>query len=105
TTGTIRVWASDVNGSIVASLGLVDNSAKLNFVATKGGVYTFSFENSLAESAKVTFSYQTDPELSSDNTSILPLTYLPVFVVVTIVGCILIIYFNRKKRKHIKQTD
>jgi hypothetical protein len=105
TTSTIRVWASDANGSIVANLGLVDNSAQLNFVATKGAIYTFSFENSLAESAKVTLAYQTDPELSSDNTSMLPITYLPVFIVVTVVGCILIVYFSRKNRKHTKNTE
>lgn len=100
TSGTIRVWASDVNGSLVSNLGLVDNSGKLNFVATKGGIYTINFENNVANSATVTFSYQTDPELSTGNTSVLPITYLPVFIAITVVGCIVIIYLSRKNRKN-----
>lgn len=98
-TGTIRVWASDANGSLVANLGLVDNQGQLNFIAVKGGVYTLSFENNLPDTVQVTFSYQTDPDTSGGNTSVLPISYLPVFIIVTVVGCILIIYFGRRKHK------
>lgn len=98
-TGTIRVWASDANGSLVANPGLVDNQGQLNFIAVKGGVYTLSFENNLPDTVQVTFSYQTDPDTSGENTSVLPISYLPVFIIVTVVGCILIIYFARRKNK------
>lgn len=103
TSATIRVWASDKNGSLIANLGLIDNSAQLNFVALNSGVYTISFESSIANSASVTFTYQTDPDVTGGNTSTLPITYLPVFIVITIVGIVVIIYISRKNRKSAKQ--
>lgn len=102
TTGTVRVWASDANGSLVANLGLVDNQGQLNFVAVKGGVYTISFENNLLSTVQVTFSYQTNPDISGGNNSVLPISYLPVFIIVTVVGCVLIIYFGRRNRRKVK---
>jgi hypothetical protein len=99
TSATIRVWASDKNGSLIANLGLVDNSAQLNFVAPNSGVYTISFEASVANPASVTFTYQTDPDVTGSNTSTLPITYLPIFVTITIVGIVVIIYISLKNRK------
>lgn len=102
TTNTVRVWVSDANGSLIANPGLVDNTAIFSFVAVKEGNYYINFENPLSSSASVTFTYQTDPELQSDNSSLLPFWLLPVFVLVTIVGAILIVYFSRRKRLQTK---
>lgn len=101
TTGTVRVWVSDQNGSLIASPGLVDHSASFNFTAAKEGNYYVNFENPMPTSASVTFTYQTDPELPSSNQSILPFWLLPVFVIITVVGVIVIFYFSRR-RKHAK---
>jgi hypothetical protein len=103
TNAAIRVWASDKNGSLVANLGLIDNSAQLNFVAPNSGIYTISFEASVANTASVTFTYQTTPDVTGGNTSVLPITYLPVFIAITIVGIVAIIYFSRKNRKTAKE--
>jgi hypothetical protein len=103
TSATIRVWASDKNGSLVSNLGLIDNSAQLNFVAPNDGIYTINFENNLANPSSVTFTYQTNPDVTGGNTSILPITYLPIFIAITIVGIVAIIYISRKNRKSNKQ--
>lgn len=103
TSATIRVWASDKNGSLIANLGLIDNSAQLNFVAPNSGIYTISFESSIAKPASVTFTYQTNPDVTGDNTSMLPITYLPIFIAITIVGIVVIIYISRKNRQNAKQ--
>lgn len=103
TSATIRVWASDKNGSLVANSGLIDNNAQLNFVAPNDGIYTFNFENNLGNSASVTFTYQTNPDVTGDNSSILPITYLPIFIAITIVGIFLIFYLTRKNHKNSKQ--
>lgn len=102
TTGTVRVWVSDPNGSLIANPGLVDHTASFNFTASKEGNYYVNFENPMPTSASVTFTYQTDPELPSGNQSILPFWLLPVFAAITVVGVIVILYFSRK-RKHAKQ--
>jgi hypothetical protein len=99
TSGTIRVWASDKNGSLIANLGLIDSSGNLNFVAPNDGIYTFNFENDLANPASVTFTYQTNPDVTGGTTSMLPITYLPIFIAITIVGIAAIIYVTRKNRK------
>lgn len=103
TSATVRVWASDKNGSLVANAGLIDNNGQLNFAAPNSGVYTISFEASVANPASVTFTYQTTPDVTGGNTSILPITYLPVFIAITIVGIVAIIYVSRKNRKTDKQ--
>jgi hypothetical protein len=100
TTATVRVWVSDQNGSIITNLGLVDSTANFSFVATKEGNYYVYFENPLSNTASVTFTYQTDPELPSSNQPLLPFWLLPVFIAITVVGAIMIIYFGRRKRKH-----
>ncbi len=100
TTGLVRVWVNDANGSIVANLGIFDQNAQLNFVAAKEGNYTINFEDDLPNTIQVTVSYQTDPELQTDSSSLLPYVYLPVFVVVTVAGVVLILFFSRKNRKN-----
>ena len=99
TTGTVRVWVSDQNGSLIANPGLVDNTASFNFTAAKEGNYYVYFENPLSSSAAVTFTYQTDPDVTSGTQSILPFWLLPVFVVITIAGCILLFYVIRRRGK------
>ncbi len=98
TTGTVRVWVSDANGSLAANLGLVDSSAKFGFVANNAGKYYVNFENNLGNSVQVTFTYQTDPELPGGG-SLIPFSYWPVFAAITVVGAVLIVYFIRKNRK------
>jgi hypothetical protein len=101
TTNTIRVLVNDANGTLLTNLGLVDNHTDFSFVAAKTGDYFVIFENPLSTTAQVTFTYQTDPGLSNSN-SLIPLSLWPVFVIITVVGCILIIYLNRRNRKHRK---
>lgn len=100
TTNTVRVWVSDANGSLIANPGLVDSTASFSFVAAKEGNYYVNFENPMSNSASVTFTYQTDPELPSGDSSLLPFWLLPVFIAVTVVGVIVIFYFSRRKREH-----
>jgi hypothetical protein len=99
TTGTVRVWVNDANGALITNPGLVDKTAIFNFTAAKDGNYYVNFENPLSSTASVTFTYQTDPEIPSNNQPILPFWLLPVFIAITVAGCVLILYFSRK-RKH-----
>lgn len=99
TSSTVRVWVSDPNGTLIANPGLVDSSASFSFVAAKEGNYYVSFENPLANPATVTFTYQTNPDISGGNPSLLPFSIWPIFAVVTVVGCVLIVYLSRRKRR------
>jgi hypothetical protein len=103
TSSTIRVWASDKNGSLVANAGLIDNNGQLNFAAPNSGIYTISFESTVANPASVILTYQTTPDVTAGNSSVLPITYLPVFIAITIVGIVAIIYVSRKNSKTAKQ--
>ena len=100
TTGTIRFWANAPNGAQIVNLGLIDETAKFSFVAQETGNYTLNFENDLPTSVQVTFSYATDPEISSGNPTGTPLSYILTLIVVTVVGSVLIIYFVRRKNKN-----
>ena len=100
TTGTIRFWVSAPNGAPIIDLGLIDKADKFSFVAQQNGNYKLNFENSLTDSIKVTFSYVTDPELSSgNNTTGIPPVYLLLSIVIAVLGSILIIFFIRCKNK------
>jgi hypothetical protein len=101
TTNTIRVLANDANGILHANIGLVDSHTDFSFVAAKTGDYFVIFENPLSITAQVTFTYKTDPELSKSN-SLIPLSFWPVFVIITIFGCVLIIYLSHRNRKYKK---
>jgi hypothetical protein len=96
TTATVRVWVSDANGSLVTNLGLVDSTASFSFVAAQEGNYHVYFENSLSTSAEVAFTYETDPELGGG--SLLPFWLWPVFVAVTVGGCIAVLYLSRRRK-------
>jgi hypothetical protein len=100
TTGTIRFWANAPNGVQIVNLGLIDETAKFSFVAQETGNYTLNFENDLPTSVQVTFSYATDPEISSGNPTGTPLSYLLYLIVIIVVGSVLIIYFVRRKNKN-----
>jgi hypothetical protein len=108
TTGTIRFWVSDPNGIQIVNLGLIDNSGSFGFVTAQDGNYTLNFENDLPNSSpiQVTFSYTTNPDISSGNTSTgtSPI-YLVISIIIAIVGSILIIFLIRRKGKRQAAID
>jgi hypothetical protein len=102
TTGTIRFWVNDPNGAQIVNLGLIDKSASFGFISLQDGNYTLNFENDLPNSnpIQVTFSYTTNPDISTGNSSTgTPTIYILISVIVAIVGSILIIFFIRRKGK------
>jgi hypothetical protein len=107
TTGTVRFWVSAPNGAQIVNLGLIDKEDNFSFVSQQNGNYTFNFENSLTKSIQVTFSYVTDPDISSsDNSSGIPLVYLLLSFGIAVLGSILIIFFIRRKNKfHVSEVS
>ena len=100
TTGTVRFWVSAPNGAQIVNLGLIDKTTTFSFVANQNGNYTMNFENGLTNSIQVTFSYITNPDISSDNNSTgIPLVYLVISIVIAALGSILIFFFVRRKNK------
>ena len=102
TTATIRFWVNAPNGAQIVNLGLIDRTAAFSFVAQKDGNYSLNFESGLPSSGsvQVTFSYTTNPDLpESNNSTGTPLTYLPIPIVIAVVGSILIIFFGRRRSK------
>ncbi len=97
TTGPVRVWVNDANGSQLANLGIVDTTGQINFVATQQGSYYINFENNVANSVQVTFTYQTNPEL--ENNSAFPLTLLPIIAIIIAAVCIILVIVIRRKFK------
>jgi hypothetical protein len=97
TSGTIRFWASDPDGALIVNLGLVDNATTFSFVTQQAGNYTLNFENNLPNPVQVNFAYQTNPDLSSNNSK--PLIYLTIPTAIAISGSVLIIVLVRRKRK------
>lgn len=106
TTGTVRFWVSNPNGTQIVNLGLIDKTTPFSFVANQNGNYTMNFENGLTNSIQVTFSYVTNPDISSGNNSTgTPLVYLVISIVIGILGSILIIFFVRRKKKiHVSEV-
>jgi len=103
TTNTIRVWIHDQNGSQIVNLGLVDKEAEFSFITNNAGKYYVNFENNLGNTVKVTFTYQTYPELPND--PLIPLSYWPIFAAITTALLCLIIYWIRhKKPKTLNET-
>ncbi len=98
TSGVIRVWVSAPDGAQVANLGLVDEPTKISFVATKGGNYTFNFENGIVGSnpVQVSFSFTTDPDISSGDSQGLPPITLAAIAIIGIVGSVLIFVTIRR---------
>jgi hypothetical protein len=99
TTGTIRFWVSDSKGFQIVNLGLVDQEATFSFVAQQTGNYTLNFENDLSNPILVTFSYETNPNISTNNSLSLPLIYLAISITVAVIGSVLIIGLARRKGK------
>jgi hypothetical protein len=100
TTGTVRFWVSAPNGAQVVNLGLIDKAATFSFVAPQNGTYSLNFENNLANSIQVTFSYTTNPQIPDNNNSTGPsLIYLLITVIIAVFGSILIIFIIRRKSK------
>ena len=97
TTGPVRVWVNDANGTQLVNLGLVDATGQINFVATHQGNYYINFENNLANTVEVTFTYQTDPEL--ENSSAFPVALLPIIAIVIAAVCIVLVIVIRRKFK------
>jgi hypothetical protein len=97
TTGTVRVWVNDANGTQLANLGLVDTNGQFSFVATHEGNYYVNFENNLANTVQVTFTYQTNPEL--ETSSALPVFLLPIVAIIIASVCIVLVIVIRRKFK------
>lgn len=101
-TGPIRVWMNGPSGAQIVNLGLVDTSTSFGFVAQKAGNYTLNFENNLPSSVEVSFSYVTDPDLSSANSTPTALTYLAL-IAITVAGIIIIFLVVRIRKRSQKQ--
>lgn len=100
TTGTVRFWVNAPNGAQIVNLGLIDKTKTFSFIAQQNGNYTLNFENDLTKSIQITFSYVTDPDISSGNDSTgIPIIYLMISIVIAILGSILIIFFVRRKNR------
>ena len=104
TTGTIRFWVSDPNGFQIVNLGLIDQEATFSFVAQQAGNYTLNFENDLPNPIQVTFSYETNPDISTDNPTSIPPIYLTIPIAIAVIGSVLIIGLARLKRKQRLKT-
>lgn len=96
-TGPVRIWVSDANGVQLANLGLVDSTGQFSFVATQEGHYYVNFENNVANAVKVTFTYQTHPEI--ENISALPVVFLPILAIIIAAVCIVLVILIRRKFK------
>ena len=99
TTGTIRFWVSGSNGVQIVNLGLIDHEDTFGFVAQQAGNYTLNFENDFPNPVQVTFSYETNPEIPINNSTIIPLIYLTIPFAIAVIGSVLIIFLVRRKRK------
>jgi hypothetical protein len=100
TTGTVRFWVNAPNGAQIVNLGLIDKDASFSFVSQQNGNYTLNFENDLSTSIQVTLSYATKPDIfAGNNSTATPLSYLLIPIVIAVFGCILIIFFVRRKSK------
>jgi len=102
TTGAIRFFVSAPNGTVIVNLSLIDKNAAFSFVAQQNGTYTLNFENDLPNSVQVSFSYETNPDISGSNnsTGLLPPIYLPIFIIIAVVGSIVIFFILRRKNKN-----
>ena len=102
TTGTVRFWASGPNMAEVVNLGLVDNYKTFSFVAAQNGTYTLNFENDFPNNIQVTFSYVSDPAITSvNNSNGASLIYIWVTILVAAVGSVLVILLVRRENKRI----
>jgi hypothetical protein len=103
TTGAVRVWVNDANGTQLANLGLVDTDGQFSFVAAHEGNYYVNFENNIANTVKVTFTYQTNPEL--ENKSAFPVALLPIAAIIIAAVCIVLVIMIRRRFKEEPATQ
>jgi hypothetical protein len=100
TTGPVRFWVNAPNGVQIVNLGLIDEAATFGFVAQLTGNYTLNFENDLHNPVQVSFSFTTDPDISSNNNSAsTPLINLVITAIIAVVGGVLIFVFMRRRRQ------
>jgi maltose-binding protein MalE len=99
TSGTIRVWVTNSGVSQIVNLGLVDQTANLEFTASQDGNYSVNFENDLPNAVQVTFSYDTNPQVSGTDSTLIPLSYLPVFIAIVVLGSIFLLFLVRRKNR------
>jgi hypothetical protein len=101
TTGLLRFFVSGPNGAEIVNLGIIDKNTTFNFTAQQNGTYLLNFENDLPNSIQVTFSYVTNPALYSENNSTgVSLDYLPIPIIIAVIGSLLIIFAVRRKNKN-----
>ncbi len=99
---TLRFWVSDPNGAQIVNLGLIDKPTAFSFTSQQTGNYTLNFENDAPHSGpiQVNFSYATNPDISGSNNSTgIPLGYLAISIIITVLGSILIIFLVHRKTK------
>lgn len=102
TTGAVRFFINDPNGTVFLNLGIIDKTTTFSFVAQQTGNYTLNFENDLTDSVQVSFSYVTNPELpGSGSSGGISFIYLPIFIIIAVVGSILIFFIVHRKTKKI----
>lgn len=100
TSGPVRFLVSAPNGTVIINLGLIDKTESFSFVAQQTGNYTLIFENDLPNSVQVNFSYLTNPEIpGSNNSTPLSIFYLPIFIIIAVVGSILIVFIIRRRNQ------
>jgi hypothetical protein len=101
TSGSVRFWASAPNGAQIVNIGIVDKNAVFGFVAQQNGTYTLNFENDLKNQIQVTFSYETNPDISGGNNSTeISSTYLLIaIIIIAVTGSLLVLLIMRRKRK------
>ncbi len=105
---SLRFWVNAPSGYQILNLGLVDQSEVFSFVAQEDGNYTMNFENDLpyANPVQVTFSYTTNPDITSnDNSTGIPLTYWLAILLIVIVGVILIVLLRYRKDRNRVSND
>jgi LPXTG-motif cell wall-anchored protein len=100
-TSTLRCWVSAPDGSQIVNLGLIDHFTSFGFMASQYGNYTLNFENGLpiANPVQVTFTYSTDPEVTSNHNSTgTSFTYWVVVAFILVLGTLLIVFLIRRKK-------
>ncbi len=105
---TLRFWVNAPSGYQIINLGLIDQSEAFGFVAQEGGNYTMNFENGLpnANPVTVTFTYTTNPNVTSNNNSSgIPLAYWVAILLTVIVGATWIIFLRYRKEKNRDSND
>jgi hypothetical protein len=102
TSSTLRVWVDAPDASQIVNLGLIDHSASFGFVTPQDGNYTMNFENGLpmTNPVDVTFTYTTNPDVTSNSDSTgTPLAYWVTMTLIFVVGVVLIVIAARRRKR------